>query len=159
MLSFEPYSPADREFCVEIFRSNIPKYFDENETAEYSNYLDNYVSDNYWCAYDGQELVGAGGIWIRPDGIGRLVWGIIHLRQHRKGYGRQLLHFRLKKLASTPSLEIVQLDTGQHNPGFFNRFGFQEFSVKQDHYGPGLHSHEMELRLESNTRREILALT
>lgn len=104
----------------------------------------------------GSDLVGAGGVWIRSDGIGRLVWGIIKHEHHRKGYGRELAHFRLKQLALVPELERIQLETSQHNPGFFKRLGFVETSVKKDSYHAGLHSHNMELKLDAVSRQRIL---
>jgi len=66
--------------------------------------------------------------------------------------------FRLKKLASIPGVESIQLDTTQYNPGFFSRFGFRELSVKENFYCPGLHSHEMELTLDSDARKMIIGL-
>jgi ribosomal-protein-alanine N-acetyltransferase len=158
MLTFQSYTSNMRQRCIEIFRSNVPKFFLEHEVADYARFLDNIAPNNYWCAFDGEIIVGAGGIWVRSDGIGRLVFGIVRRDLHLKGYGRQLVNFRLKKLAEQPNLEIVQLDTSQHNPGFFKRFGFRELSAVENKYGPGLHSHAMELRLDSESRRKIQAL-
>lgn len=158
MLIFHPYTSDYRKNCLDVFRSNVPKFFHEAEINEYTNYLDNYVSNNYWCCFNEDSFLGAGGIWVRPDGIGRLVWGMIRFDKHRKGFGRQLIQFRLKKLASISLVEIIQLDTSQHNTEFYKRFGFRELSVKQDFYGPGLHSYEMELNLTPEKRQELITL-
>jgi len=159
MLTFQPYSSVMRQNCVDIFRSNVPNFFSDHEIAEYEQYLDRYAQKNYWGAFDNTLLVGAGGIWVRADGVGRLVYGIIQRDLHLKGYGRQLLHFRLKKLAELPDLQVIQLDTSQHNPEFFKRFGFTEIAVTENKYGSGLHSQQMELRLNPVTRRKLLELS
>lgn len=157
MLDFKPYSVKYRGECIDLFKSNVPKFFNALEVDEYSNYLDAYVSDNYWCGFDRNELICAGGIYVREGGIGRLVWGIVKQEHQKKGYGKQLLVFRLKKLVLTSDVSVIQLETSQLNPGFFSRFGFFETAVKENFYGPGLHSHEMELKLDLDSRKRILA--
>lgn len=158
MLTFKPYTAERHDECIELFKSNVPKFFDASETDDYSNYLKQHGGEDYWCAFIQNQLVGAGGIFVRPNGVGRLVWGMIRQDLHRKGYGKQLIVFRLKKLASIPGVETIQLDTTQYNPGFFRRFGFCEVSVKENFYCPGLHSHEMELKLDSDARKMIIGL-
>jgi len=78
VIEFKSYDVSLRGDCLRLFDSNIPKFFHETEAKEYGHYLDEFVSDNYWCIFDQSLLMGAGGIWIHPDGITRLVWGIIN---------------------------------------------------------------------------------
>jgi ribosomal protein S18 acetylase RimI-like enzyme len=104
-------------------------------------------------------FIGAGGFWIGENGTARLCYGIIHALHHKKGFGRAMVEFRLRKLVSNDSVKCIRLDTSQHNPGFFNRFGFSEIEVKPDAYAPGLHAHEMELVLSPATRKHVLSST
>lgn len=152
MLEFRPYEAQYKELCLAAFDSNTPKFFDTSERESYANYLDAYAHEYYWCVFQGEEMLGAGGYYLKPDGIARLVWGLIETTKHRQGFGRELLNFRLQEIAKHPDVHAIQLDTSQHNPRFFNRFGFVEKDYKPDFYGPGLHSYEMELELKP--RRE-----
>ena len=156
MLQFNPYEPSDRDQCLRLFQSNVPRFFHPSEEAEYETYLDQHAPGNYWCALQDGSPVGCGGIRIRPDGIGRLVWGMIHRDHHRQGLGQALLQFRLRQLAESPEVKIIQLETSQYNPGFFRRFGFSEFKKTEDLYGPGLDSHEMEFKMTDEVRARLL---
>lgn len=157
MIEFKSYSPIFREACLEAFDSNCPKFFDPSERDLYANYLDQKAAqEDYWVVLKDDLFLGAGGYYFsKPDTV-RLVWGLIHHSFHHQGYGTSLLNFRLKQIALNPKAQIIRLDTTQYNPDFFSRFGFKELEVKPNHYGPGLHSHEMELILDDCKRKALL---
>lgn len=147
-VNIRPYSPADLETCVKIFRSNIPEFFYEHELPMFVSFLEKYGGRDYWCILEGDRIVGCGGYYIGEDGQARLCWGIIHQDQHRRGFGRRLAEFRVQKLIQNPKVVSIGLDTSQHNPEFFKKFGFKPVSVEKNKYGPGLDSHEMILVLK-----------
>jgi N-acetylglutamate synthase-like GNAT family acetyltransferase len=155
VITFENYTKNEREECIGLFKSNQPKFFAPDELQDFTTYLDKYI-EKFWCMKIDGVLIGAGGIRVRADNVGRLCWGIIHADLHRKGFGSQLLRFRLQQLALIPDLPTIQLDTSQYNPDFFKRFGFVEISKSENLYGPGLHSHEMELLLTPENRQKLI---
>ncbi|NBV72268.1 MAG: N-acetyltransferase, partial [Burkholderiaceae bacterium] len=153
------YNGKYHTLCLDAFASNIPIFFSQHELDEYATFLSKNAADNYWCIFDNEQFIGAGGFWVSENGSARLCYGIIHALHHKKGFGRALVEYRLRKLASNDSVKCIGLDTSQHNPGFFKRFGFGEIEVKPDAYAPGLHAHEMELVLSPTNRKHILDAT
>jgi ribosomal protein S18 acetylase RimI-like enzyme len=147
LLGFRPYAPEDLDTCVAIFRSNIPTFFLEHEVEELRSYLQKYAIGSYWCAELAGEVVACGGYSVRADGCARLCYGMVRGELHRRGYGRQLAEFRIREILKNPTVTSIGLDTSQHNPEFFRKFGFEPVSVEKNKYGPGLDSHEMILRV------------
>ncbi len=41
MLEARNYQVSDKEFCLALFQSNVPKFFKTHETAEFEEFLDN----------------------------------------------------------------------------------------------------------------------
>lgn len=155
-LQFELYRPAHRNACLAIFRSNVPEFFHTAEEPEFQSYLDEKSAGNYFLVLAQGAVIACGGIWAREDGVGRLVWGMVERGHHREGYGRALIEYRLKLLAENPGVKRIQVDTSQHNPGFFAKFGFRELQKTADAFAPGLDSHVMQLTLDDKTRRRLL---
>lgn len=148
MFNIIPYQPQHREVCIEIFRSNIPNFFLENEVALFTDYLDQQAQENYWVLKQDERIVACGGYAIETSGVARLVWGIVHSSEHKKGFGRMMVEHRLQELKKRKDVFVVQMDTTQHNPEFFAKFGFEVRMVTPNKYGPGLDSYELELVLE-----------
>lgn len=158
-IQVKEYTNADYENCCSIYASNIPKFFLEHEFDEFKNYLKNYVQDDYWVVLKSGELVASGGIHIKNDGSASLCYGIVRNDLHRQGIGRFLINYRLKKIIENDAIKIIRFDTSQHNPGFFNKFGFETQNIEKDGYGESLDSYEMSLTLPekgSLERKQIL---
>jgi len=67
-----PYRASDRAACIEVFRSNLPRYFDRSELPEFEAFLALPVGD-YFVLEFGAAIVACGGCYVR-EGIGRLSW-------------------------------------------------------------------------------------
>lgn len=148
------YKRADREACLHLFRSNLPRYFTPSEEAEFAEFLDTEVDANYFVVKDRDtgQLVGCGGVFLKGD-IAGFCWGMVDTSRHHRGIGTLLLRERLEHLRTHyPQVKAVQLDTSQHSEGFFARFGFRTTRVTPDGYGPGLDRCDMTLSRESLER-------
>ena len=145
-MKIREYTRTDRDTCIDMFKSNIPKFFLHKEIKDYEDFLDSMVLGAYWVLENQGKIIACGGIGTR-ESEGRLHFGLVENSWHRKGVGSRLLKFRLAKLIQNPNVKAISLDTSQHNPEFFNRFGFQETSAQENYYGPGLHRHDMRLVL------------
>jgi N-acetylglutamate synthase-like GNAT family acetyltransferase len=156
MKRIRPYRVEDRNACLELFKSNIPKFFLPEEVQGFEEYLDKHVTTNYWVLEIDGEVIACGGIGVKPP-EGRLHYGMVANKWHKKGIGSELLKFRLAKLVENPEVKVIGLDTSQHNPKFFSRFGFEEVSVKENAYGVGLHRHDMNwnLPVDSGDREKL----
>lgn len=142
MLKIREYQLKDRLDCLRIFNSNIPKYFANEERALFDKYL-HAPPGKYWVMENDQGLIACAGYGVQDGNQGRLHWGMVMHGCHGEGYGTKFLKFRLHKLVEDPTVAYIGLDTSQHTWEFFHRFGFREFNVTPNGYGPGLHKHDM----------------
>lgn len=146
-MNIRPYTADDFDNCVRIFRSNIPKYFDESESSDFEDFLKNRASELYWVIEQDGNQVGCGGIRVRPDGSGGLSYGMVANDLHKKGIGKALTNFRILELLNTPELSNITLETSQHTYPFYERFGFQVTELRKDFYGEGLDCYSMNLTI------------
>ena len=152
-LHFYDYEPRDFDECCGIFVSNTPQFFHECELPEYQEYLRDDAAGQYWTVRDDSRLmIACGGVWMRSETEANLCYGMVRTEYRKKGMGSLLLTYRLQKLMANPGLKIIHLDTSQHNPGFFNRFGFATVNTAENHYAPGLHRYDMELAVDDAKR-------
>lgn len=155
-ITFHDYTAHDFDECCGIFVSNTPEFFREAELPAYQKYLRENAPGNYWVLRDENSLMLAcGGLWLRSGYEARLCYGMVRSEYRKKGLGSLMLAYRLQKLMDMPAMRIIQLDTSQHNPEFFKRFGFETVKTEINHYAPGLHRHDMELVI-SNEKRALV---
>lgn len=155
-LHFHDYTARDFDECCGIFVSNTPKFFHEAELPEYQQYLRTDAAGNYWVLRDENGLMLAcGGVWIRDDYESNLCFGMVRGEYRKKGLGSLMLAYRLQKLMALPTMRIIHLDTTQHNPDFFTRFGFETVKTVENHYAPGLHRFDMELVITDSKRTHV----
>lgn len=144
MGTLRPFTPADREACLALFDSNVPGFFAPHERAEFGTWLgqpfDSGEFGEYFVLEDAGRVVACGGVWLdpaRPERSAGLSWGMVARDAHRRGYGSELLAFRLGRLRELGARE-VHLDTTPQSAPFFARFGFREVGRVPGGYGPGL---------------------
>lgn len=154
-MNYRSYVPADKPGCLEIFRSNTPDFFGVHEEPEFADFLERAPCPYFVLQVDNQ-LIGCGGYFIDEEKrMGRMCWGMVRHSFHKKNYGKYLLLKRLEAISQLPQIEQVSMDTSQHSKGFFEKLGFIILEVEQDGYFPGLHRHEMELKLNNENRYNI----
>jgi hypothetical protein len=76
-VSIRKYKPSDRDGIIEIFKLNVPDFFDINETADLEEFLNQY-SDTYFVVEQAGNIVGAGGYHFPDTSTGRLSWDFFH---------------------------------------------------------------------------------
>ncbi|MFT3774761.1 MAG: GNAT family N-acetyltransferase [Minicystis sp.] len=138
-MNIRPYTPADRERCLALLRSNVPEHFQATDEADYARFLD-ALPGPYFVVEEGGEIIAAGGIAAEKDGItATLCWGIVTARRQRAGVGTKLLAHRLEAfLPGHPEITRIQTNTTQKVQAFFARHGFAVVEVKPLAYGPDL---------------------
>jgi len=144
-MKLRPYQSEDLDSVVDIFRSNIPKYFGPDEEPGLRNFLtDERLGDYYVADIDG-ETIGAGGIALNEDNTVSLCWGMLRSDYLNKGLGRELTEFRIHKAREKfGSLPLV-ISTSQHTQGFYEKLGFRLVSHQPDGFGPGIDICKMRL--------------
>lgn len=154
-LSYRPYELTDREDCIRLFRSNIPRYFREHESDDFAAFLDR-LEGNFFTVFVDNELVGCGGYHFAPESkSARLCWGIVDKQKHGNRIGEYLLIIRLHEILSTTEATTVSLGTCQLTELFFAKYGFVTNSVRIDGIDQGLDEVEMNLDLSELNRTNI----
>ena len=123
-MDIRPYSPADRDACLEIFDSNTPDLLSPNARPKFMEFLDAPASSFFIAEHNG-EIAGCGGFEI----IGvtaRLHWGMVRRPWQRQGLGRFLLFYRLREITRDAAVEIVGLEAPRQAVPFFTAQGFRE---------------------------------
>jgi N-acetylglutamate synthase-like GNAT family acetyltransferase len=151
-MTFRNYQASDKEKCLELFRSNTPKFFAPHEETEFASYLEH--PHYYFVLEQEGQLLGCGGYGI-SNHQGYLAWGMVKQSQHSTGLGKRLLLERLNLIAQHQDVTKILLDTSQHTFGFFEKLGFVTQTVTEDGYASGLHRYDMELGLDKGSRNII----
>ena len=140
-----PYESKYFENCIEIIQSNTPKYIDPSEHSDYKDYLLRN-DETYFVLFNDINLVSCGGYGlIKSRTKVVLSWGLVHSQHHNKGYGSELLKYRLNHIKNNyPDIEI-HLDTSQKTYKFFEKFGFNVKQISKNGYGKGLDRYDMVL--------------
>jgi len=147
------YSPETKNKLLEIFRSNMPLYFAEEEVALFDAFLDRDASVRgpYSLVYKNDKIVGCGGIALNqptkftnePHVI--MTWGMVDNKHHKEGFGKILLLHRIQQAKDMyPGIKIA-LGTTQHTYQFFEKYGFKTVAFEKDHWAKGLDLYQMEL--------------
>src|SRR5690554_5767090 len=131
-MEFQNYKKQYKYQCLEIFDSNLDKYFDVSERDMYSEYLDSLDPDaTYYVCVSSGEVVACGGYDVSSK-VGSLKWGMVHRTFHGKGVGSKLTEFRLSLISNNEDVELVKIDTSQHTAGFYSKRGFVQTNVIKD---------------------------
>ena len=133
-----PYADKYLSGLIQVFESNVPKYFAQHEQADFLEYLGNNKA-TYFVAIRNDVVIGGGGYHFINQNKGRLSWDFIAPAYQKNGYGSELIEFCLHQLYVQPKLEIVEVWTSQHSQGFYKKLGFKKIESRMDYWSQGLH--------------------
>jgi ribosomal protein S18 acetylase RimI-like enzyme len=148
-MKIREYSKKDESACIEVFHSNCPKYFAPHELANFKNWLRHNATKHYYVIEENDKIIGCGGFEIKDkDTTVSLVWGMIHNKFHRLGFGKKSLEYRLQIIKSLKENATVILNTSQHTYKFYEKIGFKLDKIINDYYGEGLNRYDMSMQLK-----------
>lgn len=140
------YTPVFKERCMEIFRSNMPKFFAAEELQLFIDFLDHDINDNYFVVEKDGAIVACGGIFLNEDtDEGGLSWGMVDVSLHKTGIGKMLTEYRLHLLKELYPDKAYKVDTSQHTAGFYLKRGFKTIEVIPDGFGKGIDKYVMKI--------------
>lgn len=147
LMKIQPYSKDNFDQCVDIFVSNLDKYFAEHELADFKTYL-NYAatSNTYFVIVDEGDVAACGGYEKMGDVVG-LTWGLVKRNLHGYGYGKALTTYRLNAIKGKYPGAAILIDTSQHTKGFYEKQGFVVQSIEKDGFEQGLDKYMMMLTI------------
>lgn len=142
---FRAYAPADRDACLALFDTNVPRYFAAHERADFGRFLD-ALPGPYFVVEDGGAIVACGGYAAESEpGVVALCWGMVDGSRHRRGIGSLLTAERVRRAAADGACDAVTIRTSQHTAAFYARFGFVATRTVADGHAPGIDLVEMRL--------------
>ena len=153
MIAIKLYLPEYKQALLDIFKSNMPLYFAEEELPLFSNFLDRDALERgpYSIIFENDVIVGCGGVALNqptkytnePHVI--MTWGMVDNNKHKQGLGKILLIHRIQQAKEIyPKIKIA-LGTTQHTFQFFEKYGFKTVFYEKDHWGKDLDLYQMEL--------------
>lgn len=141
--SIQTYQKKYRKDVLQVFESNFPKYFGDEDRDWLIEFLDEPDGPNF-VVLDDTKVIGFGGYEI-SDFYNRavLTFGMMHSEYHKLGLGKYLLAYRLLHIAEQKELptNYVTVDTTPSVARFFEHFGFKQISVWQKGYRSGFDMH------------------
>jgi GNAT superfamily N-acetyltransferase len=142
------FRPEDRGACLDVFESNVPRYFRRPERVEFAAFLDALPGPYLVVEAADGPVVACGG-WARRPGSDTvdLCWDMVARSLHGEGLGRLLVEERLARIRADGTVRAVTLNTSQRTVGFYEAFGFVVERVVPDGYAPGLDRCDMRLVL------------
>ncbi len=152
-MNIRHYHASDEYRCLEIFDSNLPKYFAKEERPLFREALTGITeAAPYFVLEVEDEVVACGGVFANHEKrVAGLSWGMVHSNHHLKGIGSALAKFRLNWLDEHYMNYQHIINTAQFTEAFYARFGFETKEVIPDGWGPGLHKYVMLKKQGSNT--------
>jgi GNAT superfamily N-acetyltransferase len=141
------YTPEDLQACLTVYHSNEGQFFPTGRVDEFTGFLERGTS--YFLVVEHEnEVVGCGGLELSGDGPWAwFMHGMIHKDRQNRGLGTTLLAARLSLLEPEGQPMVVRLRAGTAAASFYDRFGFALHSVTQNHFGPGEHGGNLELKI------------
>ena len=148
------FAENDLEPVVDIFRSNIPKYFVPEEEADLRDFLSEFADDYYVLEIDG-AIAGAGGIALNEDQTISLCWGMVRNDLIGKGLGKKLTLFRIEKGRQRWGNLPFFTSTSNHTEGFYLKLGFHSTERIANGFGQGIDTCKMRLEPVSSPAQQV----
>ena len=120
----------------------MPIYFAEDEVSLFKKYLQK-KDIHYYLLFEKKIIASGGYGFNKKEKTIDLTWGMVNSHMHKKGYGKILLNYRIKKIAKDfPNINIT-LNTSQKTFKFYENFGFQVKKITKNFYRKGLDRYDM----------------
>lgn len=140
---FREMTTEDLEGCLQVFDSNVPRFFTAPERDEFHEFL-LALPGPYYVLERESGLLACGGYAVTLEtGVADLCWGMVRSDLHGRGLGRALTEMRIRRALEDPATKRMELNTSQHTAGFYEKLGFRTVRMTPDGYGPGLDRHDM----------------
>lgn len=136
-MDIRAFEKTDLDAVIDIFRSNIPKYFGADEESGLRDFL-REGCENYFVAEIDGEIVASGGIALNDDDTVSLCWGMVRADHLGTGLGKTLTLFRIEKAVEKFGDRALVINTSQHTRGFYEKLGFALTEHTPDGFGAGI---------------------
>ncbi len=133
-----PYTKRDKQRLLDIFKLNIPTYFDASELADLDDYLDK-KAETYRVVEIDQTIVGGFGLIIDlARSEASITWIFFDPEHKGNGLGRLAVNYCHNQFRQTHGLQKYTVRTSQFTNVFFEKFGYKTIQIEKDYWGKGL---------------------
>jgi N-acetylglutamate synthase-like GNAT family acetyltransferase len=123
-MDIRPYVPSDRDECLSVFDSNVPREFASDDRVAFARFLEHAPAAYFVMEHEG-AILGCGGFEGTEPGVAQLVWGMIRAKLQGQGLGRFLLMYQLKEIGKLGRIERVRVEVSPQTAPFFASQGFK----------------------------------
>ena len=154
-----PFRKEDTDACLALFDANAAGVTLPLEKREFLRFITTLPHSGYGAVFTSKsgEVVAFGGAMLRVAGEAALCWGVVSPQRHGQGIAEALRVHRMAFLCGLEGLTRVTLDTNPTGEESLKTQGFRTFATQVDSYGPGLPRVRLEMKLDDDRRKEILA--
>ncbi|MGI9580163.1 GNAT family N-acetyltransferase [Chryseobacterium sp. RRHN12] len=143
------YRQKYKERCIQIFKTNLPKFFAKEELQQFKEFLDQ-SPDHYYMVEINGFPVGCGGIYFdERSNEAALCWGMVDANSHGKGIGKFLTRFRLDLLQKLNAGKMITIETSQHTASFYKKNGFTTVDILANGFCDGLDKYIMKIEAKT----------
>jgi N-acetylglutamate synthase-like GNAT family acetyltransferase len=143
-----PFEKTDKPHLLKLLNKNIPRYFDPAELVDFESYFDKGIEDYYVVEIDGKPIACGGINYNTKDKICVLSWDIVHPKYQGKGYGKQLVEYRLNHINKLKDINAIMVRTSQLTHEFYAKAGFKLEKVVPDYWAEGFDLYQMKINLQ-----------
>jgi len=153
MTTIAIYQSKYKAACLEVFKSNMPKYFLQEEFNDFDQWLEEKaLNDRYFVCLQNNQVVACGGYFYDDERKkAGLSWGMVDSKLHGTGIGTQLTTFRIQQMKAELPNSIYMIDTSQHTAPFYEKMGFSTKEITPNGFGKGLDKYYMEIDSATTT--------
>ncbi|AIM37334.1 GNAT family acetyltransferase [Sphingobacterium sp. ML3W] len=145
MVLIRAYEVKDRDVVLQIMQENIPAYFAQAEKEDLKYYLD-FEIEQFFVVEKNKEVVACGGINLElEERRGVISWDMVLPSEQGKGYGSQLLDYRISILKRMDTIDKITVRTSQLTYLFYQKNGFVLDQIVKDYWAKDFDLYRMEL--------------
>ncbi|GCD76951.1 hypothetical protein JCM31826_04330 [Thermaurantimonas aggregans] len=149
------YNIEHKNYIVEIFKSNCPKYFDINDLDDLLDFLDKYADENFKVLIIDNEIIGCGGHYVNEN---EKIFGIAWVMFKRNSLGlRKFLtvsniffEHLMENIRNENKPFDILINTTQLLEKTFNNFGFYTEKIIKNGFGDNLDHYVMRKKIVEN---------
>lgn len=138
-----PFEPEDTDAMLHLFDANTPAFFAPEERADLIFYLKNEI-EHYFVLQVEDSIVACGGYNQGPNTYEkRISWDLVHPDHQGKGYGGELLKFRIQHILADGTTKKITVRTSQMVYRFYEKHHFLLQEVVRDYWADGYDLYQM----------------
>lgn len=142
-MTIRRFEPENTDAILHLFDANTPAFFAPEERADLIFYLKNEI-EHYFVLLVDDSIVACGGYNQGPETFEkRISWDLVHPDHQGKGYGGELLKFRIQHILTDHTVKIISVRTSQFVYKFYEKHHFSLQDVVKDFWAKGYDLYQM----------------